>query len=412
MSAHYRRWFRSLVVVVILLGITVAASGLWSAKDVAAADFDAPMSARAAEKVVAAARQDEQAQRDRLLRQTSTQSAPNLPPDQLVYFPQTGHHLADSSRFLSYWRTHGGVMIFGYPISEELMEDGRLVQYFERARLEAHPEEANPEYQVQLALFGTLLTQGRDFPKPAPNSGERYFAETGHAISGAFYDYWRKHGGLAIFGLPLSDPLEEISVADGRPYTVQYFERARFEHHPEDMAQFYRQWASDYQLRLLSLYEVHLGDLGRQAAQRLGHTFGRANRLEGVPDWSPSLWKRHIEVNLSAQTLTAYEDATPVYHTGVATGRDGFDTPTGTYAIYDRYPVQSMYGSIGWESWYVPDVPWVQYVVGGVALHGTYWHDQWGTGLRMSHGCVNLNIDDAQWLYGWADIGTEVTISY
>jgi hypothetical protein len=265
---------------------------------------------------------------------------------------------------------------------------------------------------VQLALLGTLVTQGRDFPKAAPDSGERFFPETGHSISGPFYDFWRKRGGLKIFGHPISEPLQEISAADGRPYTVQYFERARFEHHPEDMDPFYRQWATDYELRLLSLYEVRLGDLGRRVAERSGHIFGRAERQESVPEWSPQLWKRRIEINLSTQALIAYEDSTPVYHAPVATGRDGFDTPTGSYAIYDRYTSQTMFGSAGWESWYVPDVPWVQYVVGGVALHGTYWHDQWGTGTRMSHGCINLNIDDAQWLFAWADIGTEVNISY
>jgi lipoprotein-anchoring transpeptidase ErfK/SrfK len=52
------------------------------------------------------------------------------------------------------------------------------------------------------------------------------------------------------------------------------------------------------------------------------------------------------------------------------------------------------------------------YVVGGVALHGTYWHNAFGTGARMSHGCINLTIEDAQWLYEWADIGTTVTIHY
>jgi lipoprotein-anchoring transpeptidase ErfK/SrfK len=121
---------------------------------------------------------------------------------------------------------------------------------------------------------------------------------------------------------------------------------------------------------------------------------------------------RRIEVNLSTQSLTAYEDEIPVFEAPVATGRDGFNTPAGSFAIYDRYPLQTMYGALGGESWYVPDVPWVQYIVGGVALHGTYWHDQWGTGSRMSHGCINLNIDDAQWLYGWAGIGTQVNVFY
>lgn len=96
----------------------------------------------------------------------------------------------------------------------------------------------------------------------------------------------------------------------------------------------------------------------------------------------------------------------------MATGRDGFDTPTGTYAIYYRLSIQTMTDALAGESWYVPNVPWVQYVVGGVALHGTYWHDLHGTGARPSHGCINLRMGDAQWLYQWGDLGTPVIIQY
>lgn len=101
-----------------------------------------------------------------------------------------------------------------------------------------------------------------------------------------------------------------------------------------------------------------------------------------------------------------------VYHAPVATGRDGFNTPAGNFAVYDKLPMQTMQGSAGGESWYVPDIPWVMYVVGGVAMHGTYWHDMFGSGVRMSHGCINLDMDDAEWLYEWADIGTTVEIHY
>ncbi|MGH2370392.1 MAG: glycosyl hydrolase, partial [Chloroflexota bacterium] len=77
--------------------------------------------------------------------------------DQQVYFPETGHSL--SFGFLSYWRDRGGLDVFGYPISEEMTEDGYTVQYFQRARFEYHPELPEP-YQVSLGLLGDqLLTQ-------------------------------------------------------------------------------------------------------------------------------------------------------------------------------------------------------------------------------------------------------------
>ncbi len=157
---------------------------------------------------------------------------------------------------------------------------------------------------------------------------------------------------------------------------------------------------------------MQLSDLGRQAALQQNGAFPTSSQLTGTPDWSIKLYTRRIDVDLSAQHLTAYEGDTPVFTAPVATGKDGFNTPTGTFAIYSKYAMEDMAGSAGGETWYVPDIPWVQYIVGGVAFHGTYWHDRWGTGYRLSHGCVNLNIDDAQWLYEWADIGTQVDIHY
>ncbi|MBC8078307.1 MAG: L,D-transpeptidase, partial [Chloroflexales bacterium] len=129
-----------------------------------------------------------------------------------------------------------------------------------------------------------------------------------------------------------------------------------------------------------------------------------------VPAWSPALWPHRIEVDLSQQQLYAYEGDLLVYTAPVASGRDGFNTPTGTFAVYDKRREQRMRGAAGGETWDVPRVPWAMYIKGGVALHGTYWHNRFGTGVRLSHGCINLNLDDAEWLYAWADIGTPVTV--
>jgi hypothetical protein len=85
-----------------------------------------------------------------------------------------------------------------------------------------------------------------------PALGSTFFAETGHTLSGAFRTYWQTNGGLAIFGLPLTEEFVETNPDDNKPYTVQYFERARFEYHPENAAP----------------YTVLLGRLGlRQHAQ-------------------------------------------------------------------------------------------------------------------------------------------------
>jgi hypothetical protein len=410
---HRRRrlWVRSLVVGVVLCVVSLIPASLWHvpAARAAVAEFGAPASARHAGAIVASAREKEAATRAALLGQ-SGMIAQQQAPIQLVYFPQTGHHLGHG--FLRFWRSHGGLLTFGYPISEEFAENGRTVQYFERVRFEYHPEEPNPKYQVQLALLGSELHGGRGFAPVPPGSGEQFFSETSHAMSGAFLDFWRKRGGAQVFGLPISEPFQETSATDGNVYTVQYFERARFELHPEDLDPYYRAYERDYGYRIRSLHEVQLSDLGRQVATKLGYAFAPATRQPTIPDWSPLLWSRRIDVNLSTQTLTAFEDDLAVFQAPIATGADGFNTPTGSSAIYDRYVRQDMVGAIGLESWYVPNIPWVQYFNGAVAFHGTYWHDVWGTGARMSHGCVNLNIDDAEWLFEWAGVGTQVNVFY
>lgn len=184
------------------------------------------------------------------------------------------------------------------------------------------------------------------------------------------------------------------------------------EYHPEDMIGFFRSMERYNGFNLDTLFEVRLGDIGRRLALLRGFDIAPVAQLAGSAVWHPAIWQRHIDVDLSNQWLTAYEGDLVVYQAPIATGRDGFNTPTGEYAIYYRLPMQSMSGCAGGECWDVPNVPWVQYVVGGVALHGTYWHDAHGSGVRMSHGCINLRIDDAQWLYEWADIGTTVSIHY
>ncbi len=360
----------------------------------------------AAARVVAA--QAEQANyRQMLARQLNAIDPARLPLTLTLYFPQTGHHLSNRSGFLDFWRANGQVLIFGYPITEELIEDGRVVQYFERARFEYHPDAPEATGRVKLGLIGRELTAESPFAgAPDPQNGYRYFPETQHTLYGEFRRYWERRGGLEIFGYPVSEEFED----SGR--IVQYFERARFEYNPGDMAAFYRNMERANGIMLNTLHEVELSDLGRQIAQARGIDTAATERIAGAADWHPVLWQRRIEVNLSTQWLTAYEGALEVYRAPVATGRDGFNTPAGEFAVYDKLTMQTMTGSVGDESWHVPDIPWVMYVVGGVALHGTYWHNAFGTGVRMSHGCINLGMDDAEWLYQWADIGTSVIIHY
>src|SRR4051794_12175706 len=93
----------------------------------------------------------------------------------------------------------------------------------------------------------------------------------------------------------------------------------------------------------------------------------------------------------------------------VSTRRGGFEKPGGNLYGSSKIENQTMEGVLGGEYYNVPDVPWVMYFTdGGHALHGTYWHNNFGS--VMSHGCVNLPMDVAEWMYGWAPIGMRVEI--
>ena len=159
-----------------------------------------------------------------------------------IYFSETGHHL--SGVFLNTWQANGGLMTFGYPISEPIQQDGMTVQYFERARFEEHPDAAGTRWEVQATLLGSWLAQSiKSNPAFTPyppdtgtggDPGRLFFPETGHSLAYGFKDYWEQHGGLYVYGYPISEEFQEKNSDTGQTYTVQYFERARFEYHPEN----------------------------------------------------------------------------------------------------------------------------------------------------------------------------------
>jgi lipoprotein-anchoring transpeptidase ErfK/SrfK len=120
--------------------------------------------------------------------------------------------------------------------------------------------------------------------------------------------------------------------------------------------------------------------------------------------------EKWIDVNLSTQTLTAMEGQTPVFRSIVSTGLWQTPTVVGTFSIYVKYEKAGMSGGSGADAYNLPNVPYVMYFHGDYGLHGTYWHNNFGT--PMSHGCVNLRTEDARWVYDWAPIGTRVVTHY
>ncbi len=178
-----------------------------------------------------------------------------------IFFKETNHSLSDEHRFLSYWNANGGLAQFGYPITDEILEmnpaDQKvyIVQWFERNRFEYHPEFKGTQYEVLLGLLGRQLTLGREQEQPFQSipdphdSTVTYFSPTGHTIANSFKKYWEQHGGLAMFGYPITQEFQESNSSDGKTYITQWYERARFEYHPENKG---------------TEYEVLLGLLGNQ----------------------------------------------------------------------------------------------------------------------------------------------------
>src|SRR5829696_7316623 len=187
-------------------------------------------------------------------------------------------------RFADYWRQKGGLAIFGFPLNaarQEQIEGKRyLVQLFERNRFELHPEKQRP-YDVLLGRLGDerLRQIGRNWqnePKVTAAPGDLCFLskQTGHVTCSDFFIYFRTHGlefdgkkgfseaeSVALFGLPITEAAQE-NGSDGRMYLTQWFERARFEFHPE----------------LPEPYKVLLGRLGAEVTPA-----NAADACAGIP---------------------------------------------------------------------------------------------------------------------------------
>ncbi len=181
------------------------------------------------------------------------------------YFPETQHIV--SYAFLDYFREHGGIDIFGYPRSEFMYEAGRVVQYFQRAKMVWHPESALGS-RIKLSDLGEEYLERFDPPADcdrldivpggrtdalatvAASSDCRYFEETRHYVCDDFLDFFDTRGSLKIFGYPLTEAFADPTRGQIR---VQYFQRARMELPPSE--------AGDQQ--------VQLGLLGDE----LGRTF-------------------------------------------------------------------------------------------------------------------------------------------
>ena len=348
-----------------------------------------------------------------------------------VFVPTTGH--TTDGLFLDVWRSQRDLL--GDPVTEEIRSktdftvtgDAGVVQYFENVALVYLPDEA-PENQVQLLdlgrkaleeakLAGTSRALERALERslcgPASASGCVNVVASGHTVRGPFLERWQTGETATWLGIPLT---ESFLAPDGT--RVQYFENGI--------------------LRQTADGGVEPLPLGSIAAKRAKLDVEPIERPQDVPvydeglfipppdatpveeataDWSlgpgpqQGAW-REVVVSISAQTMWAYEEGEMVMSSLVSTGTSEVPettTPVGHHSVIAKFDAQTMEGTISGEFYRVEDVPYVMYFDNnGNAIHGTYWHSNFGA--PMSHGCINLPMDIAAWMYGWADVGTAVSV--
>lgn len=127
-------------------------------------------------------------------------------------------------------------------------------------------------------------------------------------------------------------------------------------------------------------------------------------------EFETGVFKR-IDINLATQTLTLLEGGTPVYTCLVSSGKAGYSTPTGDFRIYEKDRVSGMAAAPDAAEYYnIPDVPYVMWFHGNYSIHGAYWHNDFGN--VRSHGCVNVSVGDGEHIFGWASVGTPVSVHY
>jgi hypothetical protein len=128
--------------------------------------------------------------------------------------------------------------------------------------------------------------------------------------------------------------------------------------------------------------------------------------MTGPPEGSAG--NRWIDVNLAEQTLAVYENSRLIFATVIATGLEPFWTRPGLFQVYQRKETELMRNSDPSDFYFLENVPWTMYFDGPRALHGAYWRTRFG--YPQSHGCVNLSVGDAHWLFNWAHEGDWVYV--
>lgn len=367
-----------------------------------------------------------------------------------AYVPASEHTVR--GYLLDYWRANGAASVFGDPISEPFASaNGFYSQAFAGGVFQYIPDlvwtdspavSLMPISQPLLNdRIGDFRADGRreggggdrrtnswrpldpngNAVQRAVNGGGTFSSQTGHTITNEFLTWYQAHEGASYLGNPISQPLAE------RGMTVQYFDGALLMRNDSGVVSV-APLAQEGAAKLgIDTTAVAQGDLPTYSETSFW-TIDNPNPL-GPPDAPGKKW---LEVSISQQTLSAYQGTTLVSSSLVSTGIEPNHTEQGVFHVRYKLPKTDMAGTIdtngavdalgqqaadaanqgqlaGQFAYVVKDVPDVMYFDSDAeALHGAYWHNNFG--VPMSHGCVNLPLDYAHFLFGWAPLGTMVWV--
>lgn len=353
-----------------------------------------------------------------------------------AYVPATGHSV--TGYMLDYWRANGAASVYGNPISQPFAARNQLYsQAFERGVLQysevwLYSDDAavrlmpivKDDIRVdRSAKRSDGRRDGADRRSgmiPASidtvranevaNQGGRISTVTGFGISGEYGQWYDSHEGWFYLGAPVSEPMR-IRGVEG-----QMFENA---------------------ILLNQDGAINVAPLPKEHPEKYGFDTTAIEQGD-MPVYSEAMFyanynpygvdpttidgPKRIEVNISEQTMRAYQGDVLVLETLVSTGLEPNHTEIGFFHIRIKYASQTMEGftngsgevvSLGsegeGEQYSVSDVPQVMYFnYEAEALHGAYWHNNFGN--RMSHGCVNQPLDVAAFMFDFAPLGTPVTV--
>lgn len=354
-----------------------------------------------------------------------------------AYVPATGHSV--TGYMLEYWRATGAESTFGNPVSQPYGADELYSQAFEggifqwipywyfsdepvirlkpvvrenmkNERSERRSDGRRNGADRRTAWVPSTMNDVR--ANEVYSSGGRVSPATGYGISGAFETWYASHEGWYYLGAPVSEPMRMRGVP------AQLFENGMLIVQ-DDVARVAPIIAEHPERYGVDTTPIAQGDMP-EYAEAMFYTTGNPYGIDPTTLAGP----KRIVVNLAEQTMRVYAGDTLVLETLVSTGQDPNSTETGFFHVRIKFESQTMEGftdssgeviALGGDAdadgdlYSVDDVPHVMYFnYEAEALHGAYWHNNFGN--RMSHGCINLPLDVAWFVWEFSPLGTPVTV--